>query len=47
MKLINRILNETTFEGHTLDIYIEPANDSDMNEWKKKVIFQYIQVFSM
>ena len=45
MKLINRILNETTCEGHTLDIYIKSANDTEMNEWKKKGIFQYVVVF--
>ena len=38
-------MNETTCEGHTLDIYIKPANDTDMDEWKKKGIFQYVVVF--
>ena len=44
MKLINRVLKETTCEGKTLDIYIEPANDTDMNEWKKKGIYQYLKM---
>ena len=46
MKLINRILNETTCEGKTLDIYIEPANDTDMNDIRKILDFinNYLRV---
>ena len=44
-KLIKRVLKETTCEGETLDIYIKPANDTDMPQWKKKGIYQYCVVF--
>ena len=44
MKLINRILNETTCEGETLDIYIKPAHDHDMPDWKKAGTHQYCVV---
>ena len=44
-KLIKRVLKETTCEGETLDIYIKPANDTDMPQWKKKGFYQYCVVF--
>ena len=44
-ELINRILKETTCEGKTLDIYIEPAHDHDMPDWKKAGTHQYCVVF--
>ena len=44
-KLIKRVLKETTCEGETLDIYIKPAHDHDMPEWKKAGTHQYCVVF--
>ena len=44
-KLIKRVLKETTCEGETLDIYIKPAHDHDMPDWKKAGTHQYCVVF--
>ena len=45
IKLIKRVLKETTCEGETLDIYIKPAHDNDMPDWKKAGTHQYCVVF--
>ena len=45
MKLINRILNETTCEGKTLDIYIKKSDGPSIDEWKKQGTHQYLIVF--
>ena len=44
-ELLDRILNETTEEGHTLDIFIKKARDSNIKEWNEKGINQWEIVF--
>ena len=45
MKLIKRILNETTCQGKTLDIYIKKANETSIKQWKDEGTHQYLIVF--
>ena len=45
MKLIKRILKETTCEGKTLDIYIKESSNSSVDEWKREGTHQFSIVF--
>ena len=46
MKLIKRILNETTCEGKTLDIYIKESNGTSVKKWIDEGTHQYVIVFN-
>tara|TARA_Y100001970_G_scaffold237183_1_gene297467 strand:+ start:221 stop:667 length:447 start_codon:yes stop_codon:yes gene_type:complete len=41
---LDRVLNETTEEGYTLDIFIK-KRDHDIEQWSKKGIYQWVIVF--
>ena len=46
MKLLDRVLNETTEQGDALDIFIKKAkHDLNMEEWNEKGVNQWQIVF--